>query len=125
MSKVYVNDIWVEDLFKWFHEHVSNSGGDGAAAICCSNPDEVAEWFIEWWRGQATWFKGDGFKHPRHEYTHDNIRFINYHDSNENYIFCDKEVDLGHHDYSFVVTGDCRWGWTNQDKGPVKRISDE
>lgn len=122
MSKVYVNDIWAEDLFKWFHDHVNDSGGDGGAVICCGNPDEVALWFVEWWRQRATWYKGEGFVHPRYEYVRDSGRIISYHGSNEHYMFCNKEVDLGHHDYSFVITGGCPWGWTNQDKGAIKKI---
>ena len=140
MSKVYVNDIWVEDLFEWFSDHVSSSGGDGAGSICCGNPDETAKMFVEWWAAkQGVDENGDWhttalgkphvvhygpsrFPHPRDEYTNRGIRFINYHDSNENYMFCDKEVDIGFDDYSFIVTGDCRWGWTNQGRGPVKKI---
>lgn len=140
MSKVYVNDIWVEDLFKWFSDHVSSSGGDGGGVICCGNPDETAKMFVEWWASErgldekGDWnttvfgkphvvhYGLDRFPHPRDEYTVNNVRFINYHDSNENYMFCDKEVDIGFSDYSFVVTGDCHWGWSNQGKVSVKKI---
>lgn len=110
MAKVYIEDIWIEDLFKWYSDHISDSGGDGAGIICCTNPDETATMFIKWWRAENPWFKGTDFVHDREEYTHDGIHYINYHNSNENYMFCDKETDLGFHDYSFVVKGDCRFG---------------
>ena len=122
MSKIYVNDIIAEDLLTWFDNHISSSGGDGGGAICCGNPDEVSQLFIEHWRNENQWFQGEGFLYPKDEYVRDGVRFINYHGSNESYIFCDKEIDLGFGDYSFIVIGDCKWGWVNQNKSIIKKI---
>lgn len=137
MSKVYLEDIWAEDLFSWYEDHISSSCGDGGAAICCGNPSEVSMWFVDWWaakhgvdaNGDMPTLVGNKnhvvhygltrFPHSRDEYQREDTLFINYHDSNENYIFCDKEVDIGHHDYSFVIIGDCRFGWNSQWKDRV------
>ena len=45
-SVVYIYNIWAEDLFKWFHQHVMDSCGDGAAEIVCKNYIEVSTWFL-------------------------------------------------------------------------------
>jgi hypothetical protein len=109
-SIVKVDNIWMEDLFEWFLNHVCFSGGDGAAVIVCKNHREVADWFVEWWREKYlpglknTSRQIDEFWHPRDEY--DDI--INFHDSNENFMFADRMIDLFYHDYTFVVTGDCK-----------------
>jgi len=123
MSKIYVEDISAEDLFEWFDRSINQSGGDGAAVICRENYKEVSQWFVDWWAdkngldsdgNRVFSFHGEKhtvkygkkrFPHERGEY--DN--FVNYHDSDENFMFTDKEIDLGHGDYTFVVLVDCRF----------------
>ncbi len=51
-SIIKINNIWVEDLFKWFYEHVCDSGGDGAGVIVCENCKEVAGDFWQYCRSR-------------------------------------------------------------------------
>ena len=54
-------------------------------------------------------YKKDEFFHPVEEYTGQNGELIvNYHDDNENFMFCDQVIDLGHGDVSFIVESDCK-----------------
>ncbi len=114
MSRVTVEGVHSEYLFHWFWYTVGEPCGDGAACICCGNPEETSDEFIKWWkRGhlvemQHRGYRRDEFYHPRDEYKgSDGELIVNYHDSNENFMFCDKEIDLGFGDISFIVTKDC------------------
>lgn len=100
---------------QWFYSTVCESCGDGAAVICCGNPKETSEYFVQWWKKRRlpamkeSGYKKDEFWHPVEEYTGQNGELIiNYHDSNENFMFCDKIIDLGHGDVSFIVESDCK-----------------
>tara|TARA_R110000822_G_C15338795_1_gene495970 strand:+ start:30822 stop:31256 length:435 start_codon:yes stop_codon:yes gene_type:complete len=113
--KVRVSNIYAEDLFQWFYQHVGDSGGDGASVICCGNHKEVAEEFLDWWKKnhlpelKKRGRKSDEFFHPRHEYGEmGGGEIVNFHDWNENYMFCNHEISLYHGDYSFVIEGDCK-----------------
>ena len=114
MSKIFIENIWAEDLFKWFYENVTDSGGDGAAAIVCKNYKEVAGWFTEWWRKEirpkfenVNVQKRD-FWHPKSET--DNI--INFHDANENFMFTNNaSIFLHQGDYVFIVLEDCNFSF--------------
>ena len=98
---------------EYFHWTVCEAGGDGAAVICCLNPEETADFFIEWWKKkylkkmQLAGYKLDEFYHERTDSVVDGGVMINYHDCNENFMFCDRRIELGHGDVSFVVAGDC------------------
>lgn len=114
MNTVKISNVHAEYLMEWFYYTVGEPRGDGAAVICCGNPRETADFFIKWWKdhylGKMKYmgYKPDDFFHPRDEYTWKNGELIvNYHDSNENYMFCDSILDLGHGDVSFIVEGDC------------------
>lgn len=109
-SKIYAKDVLMETIFELFFRTVWKDGGDGAACICCSNIDETADEFVKWFAKSEWNCGGDVFFHPRHEYIHDDRRTINFHDSNENFMFCNKEIDLGHGDMSIVILEDCRSG---------------
>ena len=94
----------------WFYESVIESGGDGAAVICCGNPAETADFFIKWWKTnvRCDMNESDGFYHPRSEYFDAHgVLTINYHDSNENFMFCSKKTQLLYGDISFFVEEDC------------------
>lgn len=114
-SVVRVSDIWVDDLFEWFYHSVMNDCGDGAAVICCSNHEETAAKFVEWWRKNKMLKivhilpKDQEFFHPKsvHSLTSGG-NVVNYHDANENFMFCDKELLLDFGDKSFIVEGDCK-----------------
>ena len=47
MNIVKCSNIWTEDIFKWFYEHIIFSCGDGAAVIVCENYKEASESFID------------------------------------------------------------------------------
>lgn len=100
-SVVYLENIWAEDLFKWFYEHVMDSCGDGGGAIVCKNYREVSDWFVEWWKSQ---YNEEKFFRPKDEYHN----IINYHDGDESFIFTNEpDLELFYHDYIFVVRKDC------------------
>lgn len=105
MSTVIVKNIWAEDLFEWFTNHVTDSSGDGAAVIVCENYADTATWFDEWWK--------ENIKFPLHPldiYSFDNYYYWNFHDDNENFIFTnDKDVALFDRDYIFIVEEDCKF----------------
>lgn len=136
MSKILIENIWAEDLFEWFYNHVQASGGDGAGAIVCENYKEVANWFIEWFckklgvKENGDWTSFDPFLkrehtvhlgeekfwHPRHEY--DNV--VNFHDGNENFIFTDKEdIFLHDGDYIFIIKENCQFGFKSSDSNKI------
>lgn len=106
MAKVYIENIMSDYVFSWFYETVKYDGGDGAAAICCSNIEEAYNQFVFWAKTihvtkhlppHVDRYKVDTEKGER------TGNVINVHDSNENFIFCDHECDLGFGDVSFVI----------------------
>lgn len=109
-SKIYVNEVWNELIFELFYISVSKDSGDGAACICCDNIEETSEAFIKWWLGSKYHFGGKTeFYHSREEYSIIDRKYINFHDSNENFMFCDKEIGcLGHGDLVIVIQSDCK-----------------
>jgi hypothetical protein len=103
MSKVIVEGVWAEELFRWFTDHVDSSCGDGAGAIVCKNYKEAAKIYQDWYLEEC----GKPIWHPWHEY--DDI--VNFHDGNENFIFTnDPNIFLHDGDYVFVVNKDCHFG---------------
>lgn len=109
-SMIHVNNIWAEDLFQWFSNSIIRDGGDGAGIIICQNYQEVATWFEQWCKEKAGW----GMGYPRNEYEVMGIRYVNYHDENENFMFSNKKEAIfrnGWGDYSFLVVGDCKFGF--------------
>jgi hypothetical protein len=115
MSSVTIKNVWVEHIMEWFYSSVCEAGGDGAAVICCGNPKETSEYFIQWWKKRwlpamkKKGYKKDEFYHSVEEYAGQNGELIiNYHDSNENFMFCDKVIDIGFGDVSFIVESDCK-----------------
>lgn len=110
--------------------------------ICCDNPIETENKFIEWWKGKylpeinvgiakinmARLVKGEapipkrtGFYHMRSEYVIGDNLIVNYHDGNENYIFSNKVIDLDFGDVVFVIKGDCG-SYDNQDSRPDEKF---
>ncbi len=126
-SVVKVDNIWVEDLFKWFYTHVTDGGGDGASAIVCSNYREAADWFTEWWRKNeypkytgkySEYLKDKEFLLDKYEYQNT----INFHNSNEGFVFTDQaEINMFSHDYIFMVVGDCTFAFRRSDDQRVIR----
>lgn len=121
ISKVIVEDIYAEDLFKWFYEHVRLSGGDGAGAIVCGNYTNVAAWFAEWWRETVypRW-KERATPHLINQvnekgfYLNKEMRdnCIIFRDGNENFIFANHlEGDMFRGEYVFIVKKDCKFGF--------------
>jgi len=115
MSSVTIKNVWLEYIMEWFYFSVTEACGDGAAAICCGNPKETSEYFIQWWKKRwlptmkKRGYKKDEFFHSKEEYTGQNGEsIVNYHDSNENFIFCDQIIDLGHGDVSFIIESACK-----------------
>lgn len=118
MGKIIVENIYAEDLFEWFYNNIMDSGGDGCGAIICDNYQEVAEWFSEW----SAFIHG----YDLNEYLikEEENGFLNWHDSNENWIFTNRsdfnwtfdengEYDQTYIDdsynYIFIVKKDCVW----------------
>ena len=61
-SIVEVKNIWAEDLFQWFLQHVLDSCGDGCGIIVCDNFWETADWFIDWFEdnfGEQSYLEQD------------------------------------------------------------------
>ncbi len=120
MSNIYVNDIYAEDLFEWFYNHVQTSGGDGA--IVCSNYKETSDMFINWWQTKMrptyrdAYIDNLNFWHPHH----DNDDSIHYHDNNEDFIFTNNiGITLHRGDYIFIVTTDCEFGFELKDSTKI------
>lgn len=118
-SIVKVNNIWAEDLFKWFYQHVGDSGGDGAAAIVCENYRECSEWFLDWFQENVKHPEGMTFWHPKDE----TPGTINYHDNNENFIFTnDINSNLSSGEYVFIVEGNCQFAFDKSHDPNPRRI---
>lgn len=116
-SLITVENIWVEDLFMWFTEHIAESCGDGTAAIVCKNYEEVSKWFLDWWFTKYNKNLLDYRQVARTE------KSIIFHDSNESYIFTnDDKINLFYHDYIFIVTKDCLFGHNRDSERKVLAI---
>lgn len=106
-TTVIIKNLFLEKLMKWFYESVKESGGDGAAIICCGNPAETADFFIEWWKkNHLPGMKKAGYKLDEY-LAGDGVLTVNYHDLNENFMFCDKKTQLLYGDISFFIEEDC------------------
>jgi hypothetical protein len=118
LSTVKVSNIYVEELFDWFLNHVGGSGGDGCGIIVCKNYEEVADWFIEWYKEKYN----REFPHPKDIYENGNI--INFHDDNENFLFTDDiNIQNWEGDYIFIVEKDCKWGYKHKDHPRIQGIN--
>lgn len=104
-STVIAKHIWAEDLFKWFSAHILDAGGDGCGALVCGNPEETADRFLEWFQEK----NGRPLNLDREKTVVEFGRImVNFHDSNENFIFTDNSlIELHHHDYIFKVEEHC------------------
>lgn len=114
MSTVIVKNIPPSFLFEFFYFSIMESCGDGSAVICCGNPTQTSEHFIHWWKkkylpeAKAHGYRFDEFYHKQDMYEVNNSFVINYHDSNENFMFSDSILDADHGDISFIVEEDCK-----------------
>lgn len=98
---IELHDVWMEDVFLWFIEHIGFSGGDGAAAIVCANYKEAAEYFLQW---HVTHYQ----KVFHYAAKHEEDGLINFHDCIENVIFTNKvDTKLWRGDYVFIIRSDC------------------
>lgn len=70
MSKIIIENIWAEDLFQWFYDSIIEDGGDGCGEIVCENHHEVADYFVEWYKGK---YNKEKFFHPKDVYDDGNI----------------------------------------------------
>jgi hypothetical protein len=111
---VRVKGIWAENLMEFFYYSVTEAGGDGAAVICCANPRETADFFVEWWKGKylpkmkKAGYKKDEFFHKREETRGRRGELVvNFHDGDENFMFCDQIEYLPFGDICFIVDCDC------------------
>ena len=107
-SRVIVENIWAEDLFQWFYEHIHSSGGDGMGAIVCVNFKEVSEWFDE--------YVSVKYKHSIGKYLEktEKQEEVCWYDNNENWVFTNNpEFAFSSHpgDYIFVVRTPCTFGF--------------
>lgn len=112
-SVVRVSHVWAENLMEFFYYSVAEASGDGAAVICCANPRETADFFIKWWKEKylpkmkKRGYKRDEFFHEREETIGRRGELVvNFHDSNENFMFCDQIEYLPFNDTCFIVEGD-------------------
>lgn len=116
MSIIYIEDIWASDVFKWFCEHVEDSGGDGCGWIVCENYKECAQWFSEWHESTKgvknilSWFKRE-----------EDNNSISYNFGEEFYVFTN-EIPKGetYHDYVFVIQKECFFGFEKHN--PLKKL---
>lgn len=108
VSIITVSNIYAEDLFKWFYEHIMDSCGDGAGLIVCKNYKETAQFFIEWFQQK--------YKRPFYHFPDELPCIINYHDNNENFMFSNMKLNIFDKDYTFIVKGVCKFGWDKTNK---------
>lgn len=101
MSTIKISNIYAEDLFEWFLNHVFNPFGSGIGYIVCENYRDVAIWFKEWYEkmgGEASYLSSvvyeDGVSFRYYEY--------------DCHFRGDSPVMLDHI-YVFIVEGDCRF----------------
>lgn len=110
MGIINVENVKIEDLLEWFYYSVVSASGDGSAVICCDNPKETSEYFIKWWQNKMSPDKLDNenFWHPKEESYGPNGRIVvNYHDNNENFMFCNYIINIGV-DNAFIIESDCK-----------------
>jgi len=104
MSKITVNDIWAEDIFKYLWHTVTKDGGDGSGALVCENYKEVASWFSKW----VLQTQGKDYDKSLAEET--NRMLIRSRDL-EYFVFSgEPQQDKCHADYLFIVDEDCVFG---------------
>lgn len=107
-SKIYCNNLWVEDIFEWLYQHVMNSGGDGCGALVCENYIEAYHDFKNYVRDNHDL----NLDSMPHQLKRDNSITIS--DGNENWSFTNDPnlFNNPYHEYSFIVTTKCGPGWT-------------
>jgi hypothetical protein len=101
-SKIFVNSIYMEDLFKWAYGNMMDSCGDGWAYIICSNPQDVSQWLYEYIQSQSQ------FRY-RWTITNDNPNMIYISDNQEGITITNNKIlELSYNgDYIFIVEKDC------------------
>jgi len=102
MAKALIYDVEPSLVFEWFYKSAIEDCGDGGAIICCGNTEEALEQFQKWAEKSR--------KHLHKQvsrYVHNECNFISIHDSNESFIFSDKEYEMPFNEVSFVVVEDC------------------
>lgn len=104
---VKIYNIHPNILYDWFYTSAAQSCGDGCSFLYCGNPSETATDFIRYWTNR---YEKD-FPHPRDEYWGlKGEMIINFHDDNENFMFCDTfnpPIYPEPIDVNFVVMEDC------------------
>lgn len=118
-SVLKVNNIWAEDLFEWFWETMYRDGGDGGSKLVCKNPQKVAEMFEKWYK----WHYKKGITFERVDKSEHEIHWTSGQD------FATISDDAGFmnpfHEYTFIVEGDCVFGWTEELKNEVIEPADD
>jgi len=117
MSTLILEDVWMEDIFEWYHQHIKESCGDGAGVIVCENHADAADWFMDWLKEKHP--LSYKFMHPKDVYG----TIINFHDANENYMFAIHPIEIWDKDYVFIVKKDCpsvEW-YDNKDTTKILR----
>lgn len=104
MPKIFVEGIWAEDLFTWFYNRVNGDGGEGYAALVCSNFEDVGNYFKEWMINNFHYTKY--FQYTKHDNS------VSFTLEQEGYLITnDKNITFGgSYDYIFVVNKDCHFG---------------
>jgi len=116
MPKVYIENVDPDLIFEWFYHAVVSDCGDGGAVICCGNLEEAYSFFIDWAKLNQ---KYTHLKMDRYEFH--SVNFISNHDSNENFTFANKEVEMPFGEISFIIKEDCQNQLTSKIDGYTLR----
>jgi len=104
-SLIELTDVYAEIIFECFYTNIVNDGGDGAGVICCGNPAHTSDEFIKWFKKK---FNKDRFFHEGVTTNNDEGIMVNYHDSNENFMFCNYYAQLPFGDITYLIKEDCK-----------------
>ena len=104
MAKVFIHNVHPHIVFEWFFSSIAEQGGDGVGVICCKNHEQAFEYFIQW--SNLKQYNVLRCKQVD-RYTFNGADMVNIHDNNENFIFSNKEIDLGYDEISFIIAEDC------------------
>ena len=101
---IRVNNIYLEDLFKWSYESVIRKGGDGASLIICQNYLDGAKYFKKWAGARL-----DKWKTQKYDNS------ITIYSWAESFIFSNEMIGMPEGDYTFIIDSACYFGFGTPD----------
>lgn len=117
-GKIRIENTSAESVFIIMFYLVKEAGGDGACALVCANPEEVAEWFADWVNNMMEFLD---FREYMIKDAYDDS--VYWHDTNENFIFTTNEnIRLFDDEHVIFIEEDLEEWNTKGNKRVIKKL---